>query len=656
MRQFFFLLLALAGGTITSLGGTSENAAIVLQGDGNCTTRSFRLQDNWHIEFNCLLSSKIQAVPEEMSPPTVLYELPQNATPAPNTALSKSSPPVAKGGTYSFEITSTGTWQVTIYESGFSKDLLVNNIPVTSPASPAQPSAALPGMPPQQSLTPPAPQNRLISSFNGSGNQDKSQEFVVNNNWIAEWTVYGSKYKITLVPTDGSESTVLVDKLAGDATAGTTNSIVSTTPDAPTTPSTPQTTPPYPYQPNQHTPYQPYGMPPTGGMTPTGMISRSGRDSSFQSIGGSFTLKIESKGPWMIRIYQANSDNVQMASMATASGTLGVSSAPTPPAPTVKLTDDQACAVVLITGDHGEGTGFLVKMPDGPAVVTNIHVISNNPNLKVKNNSGALIPVLSAKGAADRDLAILSIKDAGYSYLDVCPDISKGVQTGDEVITPGNSEGGEVMLNTGGKVLGMGPQRIEIDNPIYHGNSGGPIFQTKSNQVVGVVTEAMKVNITNSLDRASFANRNSAIANSMRYFGMRLDNVPNWVPIDWDRLQTEGAFLDQFHELSRCLDSYLNTPNTVYKNEEKIVKANDNFNRDLSGSDSSQRIQALKGLLFELQGIADKNLAQIQNAGFYSFNQIRAQEEIDYRKALKTELDKIGNDVGRLNGMVRVSN
>jgi S1-C subfamily serine protease len=95
----------------------------------------------------------------------------------------------------------------------------------------------------------------------------------------------------------------------------------------------------------------------------------------------------------------------------------------------------------------------MIKTPDGPAVVTNIHVIANNPNLKITTNTGALVPVLSEKGASDRDLALLAIKDAHYSYLEMAADISQTVQPGDEVITPGNSEGGEVMLNTDGKVL-----------------------------------------------------------------------------------------------------------------------------------------------------------------------------------------------------------
>ena len=380
--------------------------------------------------------------------------------------------------------------------------------------------------------------------------------------------------------------------------------------------------------------------------------------SSHQAVGGTFTLKVEAKGLWSVQILQSPGGMMQ-ASMSTQPGMPGAPSAPNPTpgasAPVAKLSDEQARAVVLIKGDNSEGTGFLVKMPDGPVVVTNIHVIANNPNIKITTNTGAVIPMISARGASDRDLALLSIKDAGYSYLTLASEVGKTAQNGDEVITPGNSLGGEVMLNTGGKVLGIGPQRIEIDNPIYHGNSGGPIFHTKSGQVVGVVTEAVKVDTSNVLDKNSFASRNSAIAGAMRYFGMRLDNVPNWIPIDWDRFQTETLFLDQFNEQSRRLDSYLNASDSdpspeahLYRKDDKIMKANETYIQNV-GTDG--KVSAIKGLVFDLQGIADKNLDQVQvSSNFYSFDQERAQDETDYRKALKRELDSIGDDADRLKG------
>jgi hypothetical protein len=343
--------------------------------------------------------------------------------------------------------------------------------------------------------------------------------------------------------------------------------------------------------------------------------------------------------------------------------------APDKSAQVVALTTDQERAVVLITGDKGEGTGFMIRTPDGPMVVTNIHVIANNPNLKITTNTGALVTTLSAKAASDRDLVLLAIQDANYSYLDVSTDISRTVQPGDEVITPGNSEGGEVMLNTAGKILGIGPERIEFDNPIYHGNSGGPVFHLKSGKVLGVVTEAMKVVNADDLDKTSFASRNSAIGGMMRYFGLRLDTVTAWVPIDWQRFQNESAFLDDFHLDSRCLDSYINGSNdngddqdggdtaNLYRSNAKIMKANDNYLEQATGSDTSQRIQSLQGLIFDLKDLADDRVDQIENPNnFYSFDEKRAQEELAYRKALKKELDSVGDDISRLRQLPRADN
>jgi hypothetical protein len=334
--------------------------------------------------------------------------------------------------------------------------------------------------------------------------------------------------------------------------------------------------------------------------------------------------------------------------------------APAHTAPTVALTTDQARAVVLITGDHAEGTGFLVKTADGPSVVTNLHVISDNPNLRITTNTGQQITVLSLKGASDRDLAMFAIKDQNYSYLPLSPDISAIAQPGDEVVTPGNSEGGEVMLNTKGKLLGIGPVRIEFDNPIYHGNSGGPVLHTQSGQVLGVVTEAMKVVHEDDLDKTSFASRNSAIAGSMRYFGLRLDTVPKWEPYDLQRFEDETALLGRFDKRNRCLDSYLNTPHDykpdsiLYREDADIVKANAAYFSQSDGGDTSQRMDALRELLGDLNSFADADMDVIQQLdGFYSFDQQRARDELAYRKALKKELDELGNNTGYLSNLPR---
>ena len=420
--------------------------------------------------------------------------------------------------------------------------------------------------------------------------------------------------------------------------------------------------------------------------------------------GATSTISFESNGTWHEKwkrvhrhgTWQANADNTEIVattaknatehykldadknlvrdrggvvyrlSTHSANADTTASSEPPPPpvpehnAPTVKLTEDQARAVVVIKGDNAEGTGFLVKMPDGPVVITNIHVISNNPHLQITTNTGSPITILSYKGATDRDLAMISVKDGGFSYLTLATDISATVQPGDEVVTPGNSEGGDVVLNTGGKVLGVGPDRIEFDNPVYHGNSGGPVFHVKSSKVIGVVTEAIKVDVTNELDKASFANRNSAIGHSMRYFGLRLDTAHNWETYDWNRFQIETLFLDQFDARNRSLDTYLNAPDdaksedNLWRQDDPVVKANSSYFSQTAGADSSQQMDAARQWLSDMYDIANANVDAIQEPrNFYTFDQQRAKDALAYRKALKAELDSRSNNISQLASMPR---
>jgi hypothetical protein len=362
-----------------------------------------------------------------------------------------------------------------------------------------------------------------------------------------------------------------------------------------------------------------------------------------------------------------------------------VSASPAAIAP-VNLSQDQARALVLIKGDNGEGTGFLAKVNNAPVVLTNQHVLANNPNLKITTCTGAPVEMVSYKGATDRDLAMIAVKDAGFSYLALAPDLT-AVATGDDAITPGNSEGGEVMLNTGGKVLGIGPDRVEISNPIYHGNSGGPVVDGKTHQVIAVVAMAMKVDNADALDKASFASRNSAIRGDMRYFGLRVDNVPSWEDLDWKNFQDETAFLDKFDLRSRCLDSFLNSPTTdnqpVKKKKKKkqqaapapaptdngdlaklwlqdsaLVKANDQFDDQTSGSaDTAQQLDALRELLGNIVYAANADVNTVQNANnFYSYDRVRAKEELAYRQALIDELNRISSNIDRLGHLPRTNN
>ena len=68
-------------------------------------------------------------------------------------------------------------------------------------------------------------------------------------------------------------------------------------------------------------------------------------------------------------------------------------------------------------------------------------------------------------------------------------------------------------------------------------------------------------------------------------------------------------------------------------------------------------MDATRVLYSEFGDIANLDLATVEApSNFYGFDQQRAKDEAAYRKALKTELDSIGNDVSRMGSLPRSNN
>ena len=330
-----------------------------------------------------------------------------------------------------------------------------------------------------------------------------------------------------------------------------------------------------------------------------------------------------------------------------------------PAAPVAPATPAQlsANAVVIIKGDRAEGSGFFAMTAQGPVVFTNIHVLAGNPNPHILTSSGQEVQVRDLMGASDRDIAMFSIVDNHYTYLDLASNVEQNTNVGDPTITPGNSEGGEVTLKTDGKVVGIGPQQVEFDNPIYHGNSGGPVFDVRTGKVIAVVTRAMHMDPKNDIDKSSFANANSAIKGPMRYFGFRIDTVPAWESYSVSRLVFEADLLKNFHEVSRALDSFLNgagygnastteegPPDAkYYLTNDRVRKAAEEYERTLQSRD---RESAVQEIVWSLGTLVDENLAAISATdSFYAYNRERAKYEVMYRQALKDEIGRIQTKV-----------
>jgi hypothetical protein len=105
------------------------------------------------------------------------------------------------------------------------------------------------------------------------------------------------------------------------------------------------------------------------------------------------------------------------------------------------------------------------------------------------------------------------------------------VMVNDSIVVYGNTGGGDVANAISGKLTGIGPNRIEIDAAIEHGNSGSPIIQERSGKVIGIATYSTEEDLLSGEKK-------------VRRFGYRLDTVKQWETVDWTRFYMEADELD----------------------------------------------------------------------------------------------------------------
>jgi hypothetical protein len=366
-----------------------------------------------------------------------------------------------------------------------------------------------------------------------------------------------------------------------------------------------------------------------------------GKGASFQPNPGNYYLKINGQGKWQVKI----------VGIGTASDTASTSSSNSVPTPKMeaksgahKLTNEQRSAVVIIEGNKSVGTGFICKMPDGLAVITNQHVLSGNDKVRILTLNKQEIPTEGLSGAIGHDLAMYRLKEGvPYSFLEFEPNVDTTVKNGDEIIAIGNSQGGGVLLETPGMVQGIGPNRLEVTNPIFSGNSGGPIMHAKTGKVIGVITFALEVDKSDFISKNSLENSSSAIKADIRYFGLRLDSAPKWESIDWERYVNEARFLADFETSSRQLASLFQKGGIVYKENSKLREITDTYVAGMTRPKMNQSHYLAVGEEFvtALEFYAQRDFETIGNSQSfqYDFHKTKATQQAELRQFL---IDHIG--------------
>ena len=137
------------------------------------------------------------------------------------------------------------------------------------------------------------------------------------------------------------------------------------------------------------------------------------------------------------------------------------------------------------------GSGFIIS-PDG-YIVTNNHVIDKAMDIKVTLDDGTELPAKLIGADPKSDLAVVKI-DAKKTLATISWGDSDALKLGDQILAIGNPFGIGTTVTAGivsarGRDLHSGPYDdfIQIDAPINHGNSGGPLVDGDG-KVVGINT------------------------------------------------------------------------------------------------------------------------------------------------------------------------
>lgn len=171
---------------------------------------------------------------------------------------------------------------------------------------------------------------------------------------------------------------------------------------------------------------------------------------------GGFSLSSGSTNAWELPLFSFFSDRRRGAARGGEDGAF------------VAAKDKLA---IVVAGDK-TGTGFLLRDGGRVFLLTNAHVVRGAPAVEATRLDGVPLRLGDFEVAHDRDLARFEVDSDLPAFVAETrtPDI------GAPIVVLGNSDGRGVVTEIRGRVLGVGPQEIEVDAGFVVGNSGSPVL------------------------------------------------------------------------------------------------------------------------------------------------------------------------------------
>lgn len=320
---------------------------------------------------------------------------------------------------------------------------------------------------------------------------------------------------------------------------------------------------------------------------------------------------------------------------------LTVDGAPKKAPENAKTDEAVAKAIAVIEGDRSNGTGFFCKAEGKVYLYTAAHVLSGNSKLSVKLRDGTVVRKFGAVEAAEgADLIRLAVGEPVPHALEIAAE-SGVAKVGIPVLASGNAGGGGTVGFEEGKVMGVGPESIEIDAEVIQGNSGGPILHGTTREALGVVTHLTAERKDEWAKETRFS--------QVRRFGCRLDRSWKWKVVPVDVFLKEGKAILAVQEQSELMIAALSMSkwgSPVFQQQRENP-----LSRDITALQSwieqqqqggqrfseTDRKKRLRGIFESARHRSRGQMAGFRSEGFTWFHRESANQE-SLRRA---EIDKI---------------
>ena len=145
--------------------------------------------------------------------------------------------------------------------------------------------------------------------------------------------------------------------------------------------------------------------------------------------------------------------------------------------------------LLIVQCEDSTGSGFVCTIDGKPYFVTNRHVVKGQRRVAAIFENGKELRLGKFEVAeGDVDLVRFAVA-TNQPALSLSPKVPEMNQA---IVVFGNSDGGNVLTDLPGKILGIGPEKIEISSKIVHGNSGSAVLNGRG-EVLGVATSAVQM-------------------------------------------------------------------------------------------------------------------------------------------------------------------